>query len=66
MSLRELSSSAVHVLGHMAMTLIGVVFFIVGLALTVTAVFTVPGVVLLCVGVALTVTGIWAHQLGAP
>jgi uncharacterized membrane protein HdeD (DUF308 family) len=66
MSIREMARAGAHLLEHVGMVVIGSVLVVVGLALTVTAVFTVLGIVLLCVGVGLVVVGIWAHQMEGP
>jgi hypothetical protein len=50
----------VHVLGHVATTVIGLVLVVVGLGLTMTVVFVTAGILSLAIGVALIVGGIFA------
>jgi hypothetical protein len=66
MSIAEMAKAGAHLLEHAATVFIGFVLAVVGLALTMTAVFSVFGIVCLCVGVGLVVVGIWAHQMQGP
>jgi hypothetical protein len=63
---RKILRAMVHVLGHVATTVVGVVSVIVGLGLTMTAVFVIAGIVTMVVGVSLIVGGVFAHDMGGP
>jgi hypothetical protein len=63
---RQVLKAAVHVLGHVATTVIGVVLVVVGLGLTMTVVFVAAGILSLTIGVLLIVGGLFAHQMAGP
>jgi hypothetical protein len=63
---RQLLKAGMHVLGHVATTVVGLVLVVVGLGLTMTVVFVTLGILLLATGVSLIVGGIFAHQLAGP
>jgi hypothetical protein len=66
MSIGEMARAGAHLLEHVGMVVIGSVLAVLGLGLTVTAVFTILGIVFLCVGVGLIVVGIWSHRMQGP
>jgi hypothetical protein len=63
---RQLLKVGLHVLGHVASIVVGLVLVVVGFGLTMTVVFVTPGILSLAIGVALVVGGIFAHQMAGP
>ncbi|MGZ7081067.1 MAG: hypothetical protein ACXVJT_16755 [Thermoanaerobaculia bacterium] len=63
---RQALKTGMHVLAHVATTIVGVVLLIVGLGLTMSVVFVGAGVLSLSIGVALIVGALFAHQMAGP
>ncbi|MGZ7031948.1 MAG: hypothetical protein ACXVIJ_08245 [Thermoanaerobaculia bacterium] len=63
---RQALKTGMHVLAHVATTIVGVVLLVVGLGLTMSVVFVGAGVLSLSIGVALVVGAIFAHQMAGP
>jgi hypothetical protein len=63
---RQLLKVGMHLLGHIATTVVGLALLVVGFGLTMTVVFVTAGILLLAIGVALIVGGIFAHQMAGP
>jgi hypothetical protein len=63
---RRVLKIGMHILGHIATTVIGVVLVILGLGLTMAVVFVPAGILSLVTGVSLVVGGIFAHQMAGP
>jgi hypothetical protein len=63
---RQLLKVGLHVLGHVATTVVGLVLVVVGCGLTMTVVFVTLGILFLAIGVSLIVGGIFAHQMAGP
>src|SRR5258708_5815077 len=63
---RRVWKAAMHVLGHVATTVVGGVLFILGLGLTMSVVFVAAGILSLALGVSLIVGAVFAHQMGGP
>ena len=63
---RRIGKTAIHVLGHVATTVVGLVLFILGLGLTMSVVFVAAGILSLALGLSLIVGAIFAHQMAGP
>ena len=63
---RQVLKTGMHVLAHVAATIVGIVLLVVGLGLTMSVVFVGAGVLSLSIGVALIVGAIFAHQMAGP
>ena len=63
---RQVLKTGMHVLAHVATTIVGVELLVVGLGLTMSVVFVAAGILSLSMGVALIVGAIFAHQTAGP
>jgi hypothetical protein len=58
--------TGMHILGHVATTIVGLVLVILGLGMTMAVVFVPAGILSLAIGVSLIVGGVFAHQMAGP